>query len=667
MESFRKLTEVAPLMVQQLMEKYKHLMRTYKSSLPPLRRPYLENLAEWTTYCANNQVNYQLSPELQVFCTELLTNLTPKARYALENNIIQLLTEKNITALEYWACLHVQNREANFSVGRIVHYFYANNLENIFKNHHSLLLYLKKTALLERIGAYGVSRTYIKPLQEGNEKIKKKLIELQITVADTDIRELIVRILAFNGSRRDYNTDLSAVISAIKNSKEESELANVFEKINKHADIAIVPQLIPLLQSNTSFSLTADSVTTVSQATASVLNTIFHAAYFANYSTPDAWMERWQQDSSSFRTWGKQLYAEQQKYIKKNNGSLRIEQINWFATSPYFEANDKPFLMKTITKNIDATNIRFLRLPFKLGIKTDLSVFKHVHFSHKDLDDLPKFFDSKEFEEIILNFLIDKSKDFTAIERGMFVNAIFHQDWLLTYLRSGKIHATHIDFLRTSLQKYLEENNNITEYEEQITVLNLAQLANIGASTDAQINYIMTTQADEYVKDKILGELLARLEYSEIGTLTRTFPREEMHVLSHVLQNDFGLPIFDMEETAARDTLIARHTRLSEYDFYVSYLMDFGLKITDKKGNLNYTQLYNILHLDLTMPFCDETAELRSMYVYGVIKLLEAKFGTALGFHAKLNENQTFYTYSAAKRAGAWKAFLKKRKLVDNG
>jgi hypothetical protein len=660
MESFRKLTEVAPLLVQNLSEKYKNLLRNYRVSLPPIRRPYLENLAEWTFFCRKNDINYQLSPVLKAYCADLLTDLSPKKRYALENKIIATLTEADITALEYWACLQVQHREANFSMGRIVHYFYVKNAENIFQNHNSLLLYLKKTALLERIGAYGVARTYIERLAKASKKIKKALMEMQMTVADADIRALNAQLLVNDGKNPRIVTDIVTDIMLVLQAQEGENTEKRLEKIAQKANITAVPQLVKLMQAHFSVS---DSTLGIANASALVLNSIYHTANWANmHLQPTDWLAHWQKDSLNFRDWGKEFYAAQQKILKKNNLSLSAEALNAFAASPYFEANDKIILLKSISKNIDSTTVGTLQFPFKLVVKNDLSVFKNINFSYKTLDDVPKWFQVAGYEPILLNFLMDKSKKFDNNELGTFVNAIFRMDWLVQYLRSGNSQPAQIEYLRKALQVYLQENDDITEYEEQITMLNLAQLNQLGASTEVQIHAITSSELDENLKDKILGELLARLEYPEIATIAKQFPLEKMPILMQKLQQDFGIPIFDLEKTAARDTLVARHARLSPFQLYKTYLAEFGLHLADEAENLDIAQICTVLNDDLTMPFSDESAEVRSWHVYGVVKLLEAKFNTTLGFHAKLNENQTFYFYSPAKRVAAWKDFLMKKR-----
>ena len=84
-----------------------------------------------------------------------------------------------------------------------------------------------------------------------------------------------------------------------------------------------------------------------------------------------------------------------------------------------------------------------------------------------------------------------------------------------------------------------------------------------------------------------------------------------------------------------------------------------------KKGELDYEKIANILRFDAITPFVGGGGGKRDFYTYGIIKLLEINFGTRLGFHEKLNENQSFYTFSTAKRSNAWIDFLLSKNLIQ--
>ena len=87
--------------------------------------------------------------------------------------------------------------------------------------------------------------------------------------------------------------------------------------------------------------------------------------------------------------------------------------------------------------------------------------------------------------------------------------------------------------------------------------------------------------------------------------------------------------------------------------------MDF----TKQNNELDFEKIYRILKYDLVTPFISTGGNKRDFYVYGLIKILELKFVTQLGFHYKLNESQTFYSYNSTKRVEAWLKYMSENKV----
>jgi len=123
------------------------------------------------------------------------------------------------------------------------------------------------------------------------------------------------------------------------------------------------------------------------------------------------------------------------------------------------------------------------------------------------------------------------------------------------------------------------------------------------------------------------------------------------------LRSDFGLPIFTIKNPKK---FVSDHSKLSQIDFYKKKLDEFGVDI--ETGNkLDMSKIYELLEYDIVSPFVGGGGAKRDYYVYGVIKVLELHFDTTLGFHEKLNENQSFYTFTSAKRATAWRQYLREK------
>ena len=68
----------------------------------------------------------------------------PQERFKLENKLIKELQLKDITSVEYWACLEEHDIEFNFSIGRILDRFYSEHWDEIKNDDDQLRLFLKK-------------------------------------------------------------------------------------------------------------------------------------------------------------------------------------------------------------------------------------------------------------------------------------------------------------------------------------------------------------------------------------------------------------------------------------------------------------------------------------------------------------------------------------------
>ena len=173
---------------------------------------------------------------------------------------------------------------------------------------------------------------------------------------------------------------------------------------------------------------------------------------------------------------------------------------------------------------------------------------------------------------------------------------------------------------------------------------------------------------DVATKNKVIDEIIATVSYKDIGRILNNFNPINNVIgdgFAAFLHRDFGLPIFSIKNQNYLEELIRNHAQMTENEFYLHYLKAFGIDFLDKHGELDYQKISDILQFDITSPFVGEGGGKRDDYSYGIIKLLELKFNTRLGFHVKLNEGQTFYSFSSSKRAQAWINYLLEHKLID--
>jgi len=123
--------------------------------------------------------------------------------------------------------------------------------------------------------------------------------------------------------------------------------------------------------------------------------------------------------------------------------------------------------------------------------------------------------------------------------------------------------------------------------------------------------------------------------------------------------------VFNLHEPEARAQFIQDHKNLSQRDFYLHVLSSFGVGGLQKDGKIEVQEIYELLPLEIVTPFVSKGGGSRDWFSFGLIKLLELKYNTRLDFHEKLNENQSFYTFTTAKRVDAWLRYLEKNGEIN--
>jgi hypothetical protein len=211
------------------------------------------------------------------------------------------------------------------------------------------------------------------------------------------------------------------------------------------------------------------------------------------------------------------------------------------------------------------------------------------------------------------------------------------------------------------LSQYLKESEFIGEIEDRTTQINIIQTSFIGRNIEEQLIASIELDVDLALKADLQKVILAKAKFEDLGV-----------VLDHVdglinnkgnldlsfLNEDFGLPIFDISTNAELRTFLERHKTLSKKNFYMVYLEDFGIDFKTKGGKLDYEKIVKILKYDIAEPFIGRGGGKRDLYVYGLTKVLEEEFKDNLGFEDKLNNYQTFVHFSGLQRAKAWYAYL---------
>ena len=139
----------------------------------------------------------------------------------------------------------------------------------------------------------------------------------------------------------------------------------------------------------------------------------------------------------------------------------------------------------------------------------------------------------------------------------------------------------------------------------------------------------------------------------KIITASKVIKDFDKAILFADISRDFGLPIYNWEETRTIPTFEQRLQTFSKIDCYKIYLEEFGIDITTSRRKLDFKKIHQLLEFDLAIPFIGEGGQYRDDYIYALIKVLELHFETTLDFSPKLNEFQTFFQFNSFARAKA--------------
>ncbi len=697
LESFVQLTEGEPLEIKSLAKKYRQLLRNQNKTLPSLKYKYLEQLSLLTEYCRQNKIEYKVQPTLAKKLSALLHAKNQKERYAIENIIINEIKIDEITAFEYWACLKEGSKDISFSAGRILDWVYSKYWDNILTNKDQLRLFLKKSYLFENISVSGVCNAYLNKFNRLDPKEYQALEEIGKIESDEDILTQISLLLAIDieeslGSysildflddplvfnRRDIKIlpkptedDVKKIVSIIKTEPENEVIRNLFFYLWLHPDIEYIPYLFELIDDDRIVTqkenLTVSVADNIIPIVENVYSHSFEVAPKKLFAT-EQWRTLWRNEGEHFKKW-EQKFFEQKLDSLKYFTQLKIEDLNELTESSFYSIKYKDDILKNINKIKPIRNIRKLSIEPKLSVDEDLKYFKQFFFSYKELDEIPKLFNIKDKDVVtMLSFINEKTTSFEISEKGSLYNNLLRAPWLSRAINQGKLKSEATTIIEKILIKYLNESEFLSEFEEQITQLNIAQLQFMGKSIPEKIDATLALDADKGSKAKILKSIIATVTYEEIGLVVSRFDQME-DILEEktytFLSRDFGIPVFSFDTSKEQELFIENHSKMSEFAFYEYYLKKFGIDLSKKKRQLDYQQIYNILHFDIVSPFVGETGGKRDLYIYSIIKLLELQFDTQLGFHRKLNESQTFYSFSSTKRAQAWLKYLEDKKLIN--
>ncbi len=582
MAAFKQLTENDPSIVTVAMEKFRPLLRSYNGHLPEINYPFLEYMTQFTAFCRTRKISLDLPRSLDSAFLILSSINVPSKRYAIENQCIESMRLKDISALEYFGLLNSSDLNMSFSVSRMLDIFYSKHWEEVISDNANLSLYIKKSVLFKRIGTGGTCGLYGRKFDMKNDALRERLTKIARMEGDSDIRNYILNRL---------NPPQKLI-------QKDNEEAHILEK--------------------------------------------------------------------------KQISITEKIEKLEAASEIDIDEINDFVLDSTYSDQYKPQLIGFLKKIAPLSSLRRFKLKDHLTVSNDLKMFSDMVIGQKDLDDFLSIFkadispNDSLIEQGLWSFINKQTATYSVDENGSFWNDMFKVTWFNNLIHSNTIQPSQKNMIVFIMRNYLINSEFLSEFEEQVTQIHISELGNIGRTLTEKLTSTLALEGNNNIKTAVQSAILARIQYADIGTVATFWKQKNFNRVKEspltFLQTDFGLPIFSHDE-ATITQLIENHKKMSPKAFYSFYLKQFGLNLWNTEGGLNYEKIYEALSHESVMPFTGGGTQ-RDYFTYGIIKLLEFEFETHLGFHEKLNENQTFYTFNTSKRATAWRAFLIEKKLV---
>lgn len=178
-ESFIELTKYDPLLLDNISKDYRGLSYGFDTKMIP-------QIARLVVYLNVEGCDVFDFPEIREQVKYLNGDIEYKDRYALENELIETLDSKSISAFEYWALIYDYGASPN-SVGRVVDKYYSQHWQALIHDDKQLAQYLKKSHLFSQLGISGFCSVYLSKFFGSDSATIAHLEELRSD--DQDIEE----------------------------------------------------------------------------------------------------------------------------------------------------------------------------------------------------------------------------------------------------------------------------------------------------------------------------------------------------------------------------------------------------------------------------------------------------------------------------------------------
>ncbi len=303
--AYIKLTQSNPDKVDNVLKKHIEEDLEANDVLPSFWEQFLPQQARLTDYCNKNGFSYTPTDTIQAYLNLLNSSIPFSKRYKAENELIEHMKLKDVTAIEYWGTLYCDRRGQPFglpdtlsvSIARVLDIFYSKHWTEVTHNKQQLRLYLKKSYLLSNMGIIGVCNNYLVKFSTSSKTFVDTLSNMISWEKDNDIKGQLKRLVNGKYVELDYSeykelnrhggtiplkdflhnlksysydladnviidttgSDYSVMADKILSLKNADDINKIFRAITSHPSANMVGPLLRLV--NDSFAISSESIT----------------------------------------------------------------------------------------------------------------------------------------------------------------------------------------------------------------------------------------------------------------------------------------------------------------------------------------------------------------------------------------------------------------------
>ena len=221
--------------------------------------------------------------------------------------------------------------------------------------------------------------------------------------------------------------------------------------------------------------------------------------------------------------------------------------------------------------------------------------------------------------------------------------------------------------IRSQIKKAIALNQPRKKQVIQYSKTNVANYDAEVKDLENEFEQIVKSNPDSEKRDIKIARLLSDINYSQIGVALKLVDSVKFKYAwdkYSFIERDFGFFMDDFESPETRKTFLDYYTTYNEHDVYAHYLARAEINYLKPDSSFDYDKIYELLKYDVVDAFVGGGGGKEDNEVYALVKLLELKFQTTLGFPNKLCNSAGLYGCDPTDRSKAWQEYLIDHKLL---